>query len=165
MVACDEWSTIHEWAKAFGPQTRLYASCFPVQNLKWYPLGHSRKMKITRFRTEKRLRLPLQVVPPSVGVAEFSGHSQRIPSSQPCCPANSQQDICTKNQLCARGAQRLQVPVPTTTANQFRRTMCQCGGKSRNAVSRLPHSSHHTVHCSKGAWASRQCLQLILSAY
>ena len=67
---------IHEWAKAFGPQTRLYASCFPVQNLKWYPLGHSRKMKITRFRTEKRLRLPLQVVPPSVGVAEFSGHSK-----------------------------------------------------------------------------------------
>ena len=43
-------------------------------------------MKITRFRTEKRLRLPLQVVPPSVGVAEFSGHSQRIPSSQPCYP-------------------------------------------------------------------------------
>ncbi len=124
-----KWSTIHEWAKAFGPQTRLYASCFPVQNLKWYPLGHS-QIKIISQDSEQRsgyvYRCRWSPHPSdSVGVAEFSGHSQRIPSSQPCYPANSQQDICTKNQLCARGAQRLQVPVPTTTANQFRRTMCQ----------------------------------------
>ena len=165
MVACDEWSTIHEWAKAFGPQTRLYASCFPVQNLKWYPLGHSRKIKISRFRTEKRLRLPLQVVPPSVGLAEFSGHSQRIPSSKPCYPRPIHNRISAPRISCSAlggpSVSKFQSPLLLQISFVGR---CASGRPLTGAACRLPHSSHHTVHCSKGAWASRQCLQLILSA-
>ena len=162
MVACDEWSTIHEWAKAFGPQTRLYASCFPVQNLKWYPLGHSRRIKITRFRTEKRLRLPLQVVPPSVGVAEFSG----IPNeSQVPNPATRP----IHNRI---SAPRISSALGGPSVSKFQSPLLlQISFVGRCASARPPHRrrvqgcrTRHTTLCIAGAWASRQCLQLILSA-